>query len=238
MKIKHFFLVCLIAIAVTTKAQIKVFSGGNTIIGSTASPISGAKLQVTGTTIFTNVTGTVIPTSSAYIRSQNGYSSQTIPDYAWHPDNTTGFFHPWPGSIIGITIAGNEKFRFNSSGQFVSSNTVTTNVSTPDFSWNNDANTGFYHPGTDLLGFVTNGAERLRVTSNGNFLFGGTSDYGPKLVAYGNSQQLVFETWASHTSDYGYAQVSNVNRALTKGLAVVHNGTEKFQARGDGAVYC
>ncbi|MDA8130166.1 MAG: hypothetical protein M0011_01545 [Elusimicrobia bacterium] len=40
-------------------------------------------------------------------------------------------------------------------------------VSAPSFSWTGDTNAGIYHPGTDILGFVTNGAERMRIESAG-----------------------------------------------------------------------
>lgn len=40
-------------------------------------------------------------------------------------------------------------------------------LSTPSFSWTGDTNTGMYHSGTDSLGLVTNGAERLVIGSSG-----------------------------------------------------------------------
>jgi len=45
----------------------------------------------------------------------------------------------------------------------------------PSFSWTGDTNTGFYRPVADTLGFVTNGAERIRVVSTGNVGIGTTS---------------------------------------------------------------
>jgi hypothetical protein len=41
-------------------------------------------------------------------------------------------------------------------------------VAAPSFSWTGDPNMGIYKPGTDTLGFVTNGAEGMRITSTGN----------------------------------------------------------------------
>ena len=47
--------------------------------------------------------------------------------------------------------------------------------------WN--ANTGFYHPGSDALGFVIAGVERARIDSSGNLKF--NSGYGSVATAYG-----------------------------------------------------
>ena len=41
-------------------------------------------------------------------------------------------------------------------------------VSVPSYSWQNDTNTGLYHPANDTVGFVTNGVERMRVNQDGN----------------------------------------------------------------------
>lgn len=37
----------------------------------------------------------------------------------------------------------------------------------PSFSWWDDSNTGMYHPSLNVIGFVNNGIESLRITSNG-----------------------------------------------------------------------
>ncbi|WP_339610333.1 tail fiber domain-containing protein, partial [uncultured Planktosalinus sp.] len=38
----------------------------------------------------------------------------------------------------------------------------------PTFSWNGDTNTGMWRPNADNLAFSTNGAERMRISTNGN----------------------------------------------------------------------
>ena len=40
----------------------------------------------------------------------------------------------------------------------------------------NNASSGLYHPGSDALGFTASGAERMRITSGGFLLVGGTSE--------------------------------------------------------------
>lgn len=38
--------------------------------------------------------------------------------------------------------------------------------------------TGLFRPGTNLLGFTSNGSEKMRITSNGGIAFSGASNYG------------------------------------------------------------
>jgi len=52
---------------------------------------------------------------------------------------------------------------------------ATDAVTAPGFSWSGDANTGMYRPGTDMLGLVTAGVERVRVLDNGNVGIGTTN---------------------------------------------------------------
>jgi hypothetical protein len=41
-------------------------------------------------------------------------------------------------------------------------------TSAPSFTWQNDTNTGLYHPSSDVIGMVTNGVERMRWNNDGN----------------------------------------------------------------------
>ena len=62
-------------------------------------------------------------------------------------------------------------------------------VSAPSFSWTGDTNVGMYRPAADTIGLVTNGAERLRVTSTG--LVGiGTTTPGTRLTVDGTFSQM------------------------------------------------
>jgi len=68
-----------------------------------------------------------------------------------------------------ITSTGNN----NVGTQFLG--LATDTVGAPSFSWTNDANTGMYRPGTDMLGIVTGGIERVRVLANGDVGIGMTA---------------------------------------------------------------
>jgi len=48
-------------------------------------------------------------------------------------------------------------------------------VGAPSFSWTGDTNTGMYRPGTDMVGLVTAGVERVSVLANGNVGIGTTN---------------------------------------------------------------
>jgi hypothetical protein len=160
---KTFLFIGFVALSNMISAQIKVFSGGKTTIGSTSNPgtIGVAHWIVGNKTAITATTSSV--TSAPMIIGQNSLSS------------------------------------------------------TASYTWYNDEGTGFSHPAAQTMGFNINGSERARFTSGGNFLLGGSSDYGPKSVAYGNNNQQVFVTWA---------------------LAVIYNGSERFNVNGYGTVWC
>ena len=77
------------------KAQIKVYSGGNTVIGATLSSAPTSLIfQVIGNgSVFSGTSNAI--TSAAYIRgaASNNYSSATTPDYTWYGNDQVGLFH-------------------------------------------------------------------------------------------------------------------------------------------------
>jgi hypothetical protein len=278
-----FFLTCLLS-AASLKAQIKIFTGGKTVVGSTSAPLFGATLQVAGPTFFSSATGTVTATSAAYIRALKIFSTDSTPDYTWYGEDLTGIFHP-AANTVALTINRSEKFRFNSSGQILNGNTSssastpeyswksdpntgiyrpgadilgfvangsekmrinssgqvlnsnsTSSASTPDFSWNSDANTGIYRPANEVIGFVTNGSEKVRIDTDGKVMIGTTGSLNDKLTVVAASNQCTFRTTATHTADYGLAQYSWVNRALTKNWVVNYNSLDRFYVMGNGEV--
>jgi hypothetical protein len=75
------------------------------------------------------------------------------------------------------------------------------NATAPSFSWTGDTNTGMYRPLADTLGFVTNGVERMRVTTGGNVGIGTTSP-GEALEIRGNLR-VGNSTSGNYISFYG-----------------------------------
>jgi hypothetical protein len=62
---------------------------------------------------------------------------------------------------------------------------TTDSATAPSFSWSGDTNCGMFRPGTDIIGFTTNGAEKARILSNGNVGIGITNPT-EKLQVVGN----------------------------------------------------
>lgn len=110
---KLLFLGIILMQSIILFGQIKVFSGGSSIIGSNNTPLTGYKLQITGKTIFS--TASTSPVSAAMIKSFNDWSSASWLDYTWHGDTTTGIFHP-SSNVIGFSVGGSEKMRIHSNG--------------------------------------------------------------------------------------------------------------------------
>jgi hypothetical protein len=139
------FIAC-ITLTCDINAQIKVFTGGNTIIGSTNNPVSGAKFQVAGTSVYTTATGTVTPTSAPLIQSVNAYSTAGAPDYTWSGDPNTGLFHPGPDTLA-FTTGGAKRIHINPNGNIAIGNYVPK-----EFFQLGDRFT-FHNGGTKYLGF-------------------------------------------------------------------------------------
>jgi hypothetical protein len=210
---------CGLLLAMSLPAQIKVFTGGKTAIGMTSTPLSGATLQVAGSTFFTPTPNSSIPNSAAFIRSLSTWSTDSTVDYTWWGDDRTGIFHP-AVATIAISCLQSEKFRFNSSGQLLSSN-ASSSASTPEFSWKSDPNTGIYRPGTDVLGFVTNGSERLRITSGGLVGIGTTSPVSLLSVGTsGNSAVCAYFHNPSTNAPIGVQATIATPNSGTNGYAV------------------
>lgn len=91
-------------------AQLKLYSTGNLSIGSIIQPPSNAELQVIGNTVFSKTSGPI--NSSAYIKGQNIFSTDSLPDYSWWGDSLTGIVHP-AMNIFALSNGGRETMRLS-----------------------------------------------------------------------------------------------------------------------------
>jgi len=146
-----------------------VTAGGNVGVG-TSTPTSA--LTVNGTSTITQ--GLLVGNSN----NMGGYSSPLVQ----FPDGSGGYgssglYVTNSGSSQLLTFkAGNGTPLTMSNSQSIFSNQINANTTggstTPAYSFQNDTNTGIFRAAADVLGFSTNGAERLRITDTGNIGIG------------------------------------------------------------------
>jgi hypothetical protein len=227
-RFKQILIITLFLHIYTVKSQIKVFSGGSVTIGGTTSQ-SGINHLIIGDRMAWAASSASI-SSAPLIVGQNSVSSS--PGFAFQGDHQTGIAHP-ASSVLGITIANSEKFRFNSSGQILNSNTTST-LSAPDYSWNNDPNTGIFRAGSDLIGFSANGIEGMRLGSSGIML--GTTTMDARITAVG-ADFAAASFSVTHTNDWWTTISMETNRDNSFNYVVTKSGTLKFYVAGAGWIY-
>jgi hypothetical protein len=150
MKLLNKYIAIIIALPITSNinAQLKVQSSGSVGIGiGTTSP--NEKFKVVGNSVFTLNTNT--PTSAAYIRGNNAYSTSATPDFTWWGNDKTGFFHPSNG-VIGFTADGFEtmsmkagRLTLNTIGDYVAAISINaTTVNSTGYRMQYQGATKFY----------------------------------------------------------------------------------------------
>jgi hypothetical protein len=207
MKKQILIIASLTLLSLTGIAQVKVFSNRNFGVKRTEAP--STSFWVNGNSVFcSSATGTG-QQSSALIRGNIIYSSDTTPDFTWWNNDRTGIFHPNP-NIIGITVDGNERMRIHSNGnigigdeapasmlsvgsgskfQVTSSGyvrSISGSATYPTYSFTGSIYTGLYSSGSNTLNFTTNGTERMRIASNG-YVGIGNSAPSYLLTVWGNA---------------------------------------------------
>ena len=127
----------------------------------------------TANEIFFNSTATSSGTQTAAL----GMSSATNRDFFIWVNGLDRLNISKTGNVgIGTVVASEGLQVMNkiySANQFLC--TSNDSILAPSFSFKEDSNTGIYHAGDNTLGFVTDGAERVRISSNGYVGIGTTS---------------------------------------------------------------
>jgi hypothetical protein len=89
------------------------------------------------------------------------------------------------------------------SAAFVRGNNGNSTASTPDYTWWNNDQAGFFHPAADVIGFSTGGLERMRIHSNG-FVGVGTNNPLAKLeVSDGTNNMRIYGNNAGDITSSG-----------------------------------
>lgn len=158
------------------------YDDGSTV---TVNPFTVAYIQYDGSSFYTLYTKNLYPptidsqiinansTSSALRITQIGTGNALVVEDSTNPDSTA-FVITSSGNVgVGtlspiekLTVVGNisASGNINSGSQFLFADGT---ISAPAIANIGDTNNGIYFPTTDTLGFVTNGAERLRITDTG-----------------------------------------------------------------------
>ena len=131
---------------------------------------------------------------------------------------------------IGTTNPGS---RLHVAGNILSSGSIdagtqflgqaSDTATAPSYSWTGDTNCGIFRPGTDEIGFTTNGTEKMRILTNGNVGIGITNPT-EKLQVSGNILS---------TGNVGIG-VSNPSHSLdvNGNIRIVNNGRFVFGDSG------
>ncbi|BCY28413.1 tail fiber domain-containing protein [Flavobacterium okayamense] len=162
----------------------------------------------------TNVATVITPTTSELVYNTNtsavGPNQVTPGFYYWNGTlwvrlNTasndwalTGNSGTTAGTnFIGTTDAQDLRFKTNGINRMNISNTngqiqsyYSGAAGTPAFSWNGDANTGVFQGGSDVLGFSTNGVERVKMNNTETVVNDGSTNYDFRIESDNRTNAL------------------------------------------------
>ena len=100
-------------------------------------------------------------------------------------------------------------------------NTNGGNAGSPSIQPGNDADTGMFWAGDNIIGFSTTGTERARISNTGRFSIGTTGTSGRLTVQASNSHGVYGETQAGTSGGlYGVYGIANISSAYASGGVV------------------
>jgi hypothetical protein len=210
--------------------------GGNVLIG-TATP-NGNRLRVNGTAWFDGAanatafipTGSTIPTNGMYLPSANtiAFSTNTTEAMRITSAGNVGVATNNPSYLFTVGQAGTTQ---DSVIQIASTTTGTGSIFFGDTTGTffSSRMGGFqYSHFNDLLVFITNATEQMRILSNGNLLIGTQTDTSDKLRVNGNTFTNTIRT---HTPDLETRSVA-WKLGASRGGTVTTNATVRVEIDG------
>lgn len=174
-----------------------------------------------------------------------GDAGGSSPNTSWDLEGNAG---TTPGTnFLGTTDNKNLLFKTNNSSHFEMSTAGNLlaygngTESAPIYSWQTDPNMGMYKIDTDVLGFSTNGIERIRIRENGNVAIGGLirPQFDPpksKLEIKGDDpyETVLYVTFDENiTSDHAAGTFQNDNTAGGDGV-IAHGKNGIFAETNNG----
>ncbi len=147
-----------------------------------------------------------------------------------------GVGDPSPASLF--TVGSGDLFQVNSSGNALG---IAGTVSAPSYSFTADANTGMYSLGSDQLGLVTGGTERVRLDDAGNVGIGTTSPAAKLEVKSKIQTSFITLEAASIGSFDAYLEMQQGSSAALSagniGRIIFDAGLERFTTSMNGGAY-
>jgi hypothetical protein len=86
---------------------------------------------------------------------------------------------------------------------------------TPAYSFLVDTDTGMYRAAANVLGFSTGGTERMRITSDGNMMFGGSTGVQEKYFSGNSVGSTAFSHDITHTDDSSQGTILHIQASFT-----------------------
>lgn len=216
---------------------------GNTGLGTTTIP---QRLTVNGNT-----------QSALYYASANGTAA--TPAYNWSADPNMGMYRVTT-DVVGFSTAGAERVRIAADGNVgiattsaVQKLTVNGNAqaalfyatsngtaAAPALTWSTDLNMGIFRATTDVMGFSTNGTEKMRIALDGNVGIA-TTTTPQKLTVLGNTQSSLFYASSNGTAAapaFNFSADPNMGmyRITTDVLGFSTAGAERMRVASNGNV--
>jgi hypothetical protein len=188
-----------------------------------------------GQALVTNGSGVTswatVPTSGGTFLAGAGTGDDPSISFIGDPD--AGFFSSGPG-IIGVTVDGIKTADLSGSSWDVYRKIRTANCGATDpcFSFTTDMNSGIYSISDNIVGFSTNGAERMRLSAGGQLSIGNTSTTHALNVT--GSAGLSTGTAWTNTSD---ARLKDVHGDYEYGLnEILKLNTVRFNYKKNNAL--